>query len=121
MAKQVGEEHAAEPTEPSTPKTADELIESGWNHYSKKEFFRAEADFQKALEIQPDNADTLYAMGMSQQAGGRNQEAITTFEKVIQLLEARKVEDPVRALMLTRLSNGHINRMKTGSWDLDKH
>src|SRR5512133_1301538 len=98
MAKQVGEERAVEPTEPSTPKTVDELIETGWNHYSKKEYYRAEADFQKALEDQPENADTMYAMGMSQQASGRTQEAIRTFEKVIQLLENRKVEDPVRSL-----------------------
>jgi tetratricopeptide (TPR) repeat protein len=120
MAKQVGNERAVEPTDPSTPKTVDELIESGWSHYSKKEYYRAEADFQKALENQPENADTLYALGMAQQASGRTQEAIRTFEKVIQLLEKKKVEDPVRSLMLTRLSHGHINRMKTGSWDLDK-
>jgi tetratricopeptide (TPR) repeat protein len=120
MAKQIGEGKAVEPTEPSTPVTADEFIESGWNHFSKKEFFRSEADFKKALEIQPENADTLYALGMAQQASGNTQEAIRTFEEVIQLLEARKVEDPVRSLMLTRLANGHINRMKTGNWDMQK-
>ncbi len=120
MAKEIGEEHAVEPTEPSTPKSADELIESGWNLYSKKEFNRAADDFKKAFEIQPENADTLYALGMAQQASGNNQEAIETFEKVIQLLDAKKVEDPVRSLMLTRLSHGHINRMKTGTWDLNK-
>ncbi|RPJ37241.1 MAG: hypothetical protein EHM21_18260 [Chloroflexi bacterium] len=120
MAKQVGEDKAVEPTEPSTPKMADELIESGWNHYSRKEYFRAEADFTNALEIQPENADTMYALGMTQQASGNTQEAIRTFEQVILFLEAQKVEDPVRSLMLTRLAKGHINRMKTGSWDLDK-
>jgi tetratricopeptide (TPR) repeat protein len=120
MAKQAGENRADEPIEPSTPKAADELIASGWHHYSNKEYYRAEADFQKALENQPENADTMYALGMAQQASGRTQEAIRTFEKVIELLEQRKAEDPVRSLMLTRLSHGHINRMKTGDWDLNK-
>ncbi len=59
MAKEVGEQKAIEPTDPSTPLTKDALIESGWHHYSKKEYYRAEADFQKALETNPDNADTL--------------------------------------------------------------
>ncbi len=119
MAKQVGEEKSVEPTDPSSPRSADELVESGWSHYSKKEYYRAEADFQKALEMTPNNADTMYALAMTQQASGRPQDAIHTFEKVIQLLEATKEENPVRALMLTRLSHGHINRIKTGDWKLD--
>ncbi len=119
MAKEVGEEKAIEPTDPSVPRSADELVESGWSHYSKKEYYRAEADFQKSLEMTPNNADTMYALAMTQQASGRPQDAIHTFEKVIQLLEGLKDKDPVRALMLTRLSHGHINRMKTGDWKLD--
>ncbi len=119
MAKQNGEEKAIEPTEPSTPQPADAMIESGWNHFSKKEYFRAEDDFQKAFDIDPDNADALYALAMSQQASGRIKEAINTFENVIQYLEIHKTEDPVRALMLTRLANGHINRMKTGEWKME--
>ena len=120
MAKETGEEKAIDPTEQSTQRTADELVESGWGHYSKKEFFRAEADFQKALEITPENADTMYALAMTQQASGRSPEAIHTFEKVIDLLEKTKEKDPVRALMLTRLARGHISRMKTGDWKLEK-
>jgi tetratricopeptide (TPR) repeat protein len=119
MAKQIGEEKAIEPTEPSTPRPADALIESGWSHYSKKEYFRAEEDFKKAHDIEPENADTIYALAMSQQASGRTQEAIATFEEVIRLLEERKVEEPVRSLMLTRLARRHINRMKTGDWKLE--
>ncbi len=119
MAKQIGEERAIEPTEPSTPRPADALIESGWSHYSKKEYYRAEEEFKKAIDIEPDNVDTIYALAMSQQASGHSPEAIDTFEKVIRILEANKVEDPVRSLMLTRLALRHISRMKTGDWKLD--
>ncbi len=118
MAKQIGEAKAIEPTEPAAPRPADALIESGWSHYSKQEFSQAEEDFRKAADLEPENLDTLYALGMSQQADGRKEPAIATFETVIQQLEARKAEDPVRFLMLTRLAHGHINRMKTGDWKL---
>ena len=119
MAKQTSEEKAIEPTEPSVSRPADALIESGWSHYSKKEYFRAEDDFKKALDIDPDNTDIMYALAMSQQASGRLKEAIGTFEDVIKLLEVNKIDDPVRFLMLTRLANGHINRMKTGDWKIE--
>ncbi len=119
MAKEIGQEKAIEPTEPSEPREADQLIESGWKYYSQKEYNQAENEFKKALEITPDNVDTLYALGMTQQAAGREQDSIQTFEKVIQLLGKLKEKDPVRALMLDRLSHGHINRMKTGDWKLE--
>lgn len=119
MAKEMGQQKAVEPTDPSVPRDADQRIESGWRNYSKKAYDQAEADFKKALELDPDNVDTLYALGMTYQAAGRKQEAIQTFEKVLQLLERLKEENPVRALMLTRLAHGHINRMKTGEWKLE--
>lgn len=114
MAKQIGEEKASQTAESSIPRPADALIESGWKYYAKKEYAQAEDNFRKALEFEPDNADTLYALAMSEQAGGRRNEAIEAFEKVIQHLEENKAEDPVRFLMLTRLANGHISRLKTG-------
>lgn len=119
MAKETGKEKAVEQAEQSTGRTADELVESGWDHYSKKEFFKAEADFKKALEDTPDNADTMYALAMTQQASGQTPEAIQSFENVILLLEKTKDKEPVRALMLTRLAHGHISRMKTGDWKLE--
>lgn len=94
-----------------------DLIQSGWNHYSKKEYYRAEADFRKALEISPDNVDTIYALGMTLQASGRQPEAVQTFEKVIEILKDPNNQDFVRAHMLTRLAQNHINRMKTGEWN----
>lgn len=118
MAKETSSERTVEPTRPTDPDSADQLVESGWKRYSNKEFFRAEEDFQKALKLTPDNVDTMYALGMTQQASGRLQDAIQTFENVIHLLEVYKEKDPVRALMLTRLAHGHINRMNTGDWKI---
>ena len=108
-----------EPADAAAPQTDDEYVKSGWEHYSKKEYYRAEADFQKALELTPDNVDTMYALGMTFQASGRQAEAIRTFEKTIQLLENVEEVDFVRAHMMTRLARGHISRMKTGDWNLD--
>jgi tetratricopeptide (TPR) repeat protein len=107
------ESYLAEPT------TGDEYYQRGWTHYAKKEHQQADADFRKALELSPDHPDILYAMGLNLQASGRQEEAIPAFEKVIDLLKDVKEPDlHVRAVMLTRLSHGHINRMKTGDWNL---
>lgn len=95
------------------------FVQSGWNHYVKQEYYRAEDDFKKALVISPDNVDTLYALGMTLQASDRQPEAIQTFEQVIRLLEEPDEENFVRAHMLTRLAHGHINRMKSGDWKLE--
>lgn len=117
MAKQVSETNP-EPVTADLPQTAEELVESGWSHFSKKEYYRAEADFQKALELSPDHIDTLYALAMTFQNSGRQQEAIHTFEKVINGLPQLEEADKVRAHMLGRLAQGHINRIKTGDWNL---
>jgi len=98
----------------------DQWLESGWSHCSNKEYFRAEADFQKVLAQMPDDPDTIYALAMTQQANGQKQESIQNFEKVIQIIQDPSFPDHVRAIMLTRLARGHINRMKTGDWGLDK-
>ena len=119
MAKQSVSEKPIERGTASAPPPIEEYIESGWTHYSKKEYFRAEADFQKALAIIPNHPDTLYALGMTQQASGKQQDAISTFEKVIGVLQDANDIDYVRVHMLTRLARGHINRMRTGDWGLD--
>jgi len=105
---------------PASSQTAEQYFESGWRHYSKKEYYRAEADYQKTLEIAPGNADAMYAMGMAVAASGRSDEAVTIFEKAIEMLQQLKDEDWVRINMLTRLARGHINRIKTGDWHLEK-
>jgi len=117
MAKHTSET-ISDPSTASLPQSAEEFVQSGWNHYSKKEYYRAEADFQKALELSPDHIDTLYALAMTFQTSGRQQEAIHTFERVLKGLAQLEEVDKVRAHMLGRLAQGHINRIKTGDWKL---
>lgn len=111
-------------TQPQTtienPTTASEFAQRGWNHYSKKEYFRAEADFRKALELSPDHPDYLYALAMSLQSSGRAQEAVQAYQDAIHMMLNPVDENRVRFLMMTRLAKGHISRIKTGEWQLDK-
>ena len=116
MAKQNNTAKVSEPDAPHSPQTAHEFIESGWTHYSQKEYFRAESDFQKALEFDPRDADTQYALAMTLMASARPQEATSAFEKVLSLLQDVPDQDMVRAHMLSRLAQGHINRIQTGDW-----
>lgn len=110
-----------EPTSSASSQTAEQLFETGWQHYSKKEYYRAEADFQKSLELSPGNGDVMYGLGMAVSASGRREEAIKIFEKAIELFEQNKNdEDRVRGTMLTHLARGHINRIRTGDWRLEK-
>jgi tetratricopeptide (TPR) repeat protein len=118
--RNANEPNISDPDMSVSSLTAEQLFESGWVHYSKKEFYRAEADFRKSLEITPGNADAMYALGMTVSASGRYEDAVAIFEKAIELLQQVKEEDWVRANMLTRLARGHINRIKTGDWHLEK-
>ena len=102
------------------PQTAEEFAERGWFNYSKKSYEKAETDFRRSLDQSPDNADVMYALGLNLAAAGKSQEAISTFEDVIEFLDDRITDETrVRYYMLIRLSRGHINRIKTGEWRLD--
>ena len=102
----------------AAPQTALEFFESGWTHYGEKAYDRAAADFQKTIDLSPNDTDAYYGLGMAYQAGGQAQEAIAAFQKVIALLEDPAVEDTNRARMLSRFAQGHINRITTGDWHM---
>jgi tetratricopeptide (TPR) repeat protein len=116
MVSEVGETNTERTGAAS--QAALEYFESGWSHYASKDFDRSQANFLKALEIQPDYVDALYGLGMVYQASGRQQEAIAAFEKVIALLQNSPEVESVRARMLTRFARGHINRITTGDWQM---
>lgn len=119
MMKKRNEKQLQTQVRVENPTTAAEFAQRGWNHYSKKEYFRAEADFRKALELSPDNPDYFYALAMSLQSSGRPQEAVQAYEKAIQTMQKPDDENRVRYLMMTRLAKGHISRIKTGEWRID--
>lgn len=102
------------------PQTAEEFAERAWSNYSRKLFEQAEEDFRRSLSLKSDNPDAMYALGLTLAAAGKAQEAISTFQDVIEYLGSRVTEETrVRYHMLMRLSRGHINRVKTGEWRLE--
>lgn len=101
------------------PQTAEDFAERAWQNYSRRAYEQAQADFRRSLDLNPDNADVMYALGLCLAADGKSQEAISTFDDVIEYLSNRITDETrVRYYMLIRLSRGHINRIKTGEWRL---
>jgi tetratricopeptide (TPR) repeat protein len=100
------------------PKDTQELVQRGWLFYGKQYYDKAIDDFSSALLKDPDNPDTIYALGLAYKTSGYSQKAIDTFEKVLLYLD--KYQDAVEARMLLRLVHGHINQLKSGDWNLEK-
>ena len=98
--------------------TPEELLARGWLFLTRKEYAKSEADLRGALESQPGNYEILYALALLKAADNRPQEALQAFEQALKALDT--MENVVRAHMLSRLINGHINRIKTGDWNLSR-
>lgn len=92
----------------------------GWAYHSKGMNDQAEADFRRALSIDPEDVDATYVLGLVLKTSGRKEEAIASFQKAVGLIEAGKVENRDRSEMLRRLALGHINELKEGDWNLEK-
>ncbi|MEJ5313188.1 MULTISPECIES: tetratricopeptide repeat protein [Anaerolinea] len=104
--------------ESMNPTTPAEFLKRGWLYYARGDYKAAEEDFRRALESNADDPEALYALGLNLLAAGRAQDAVSVFEKAFQT--AGKIEDHVRASMIQRLIKGHINRIRTGNWNLDR-
>ena len=96
--------------------TPEELLARGWLFLTRKDYPKSEADLRSALDSQPDNYEILYALALLLASDNRPQEALQAFERALKTLDT--MDNVVRAHMLTRLINGHINRIKTGDWNL---
>jgi tetratricopeptide (TPR) repeat protein len=99
-------------------KSPKDHIYRGWLYLYQKAYEKAEDDFTQALTLEPDNLDTLFALGISQKLVGKSDLSVRTFEQVIQL--AGGIEDRTRSNMMKRLAKGHIQHIKIGDWDLEK-
>lgn len=121
MPKRDNQKTFALVTETDTrPKTSSEFIRRGWRHYSNKEYYLAENDFRKALDLTPDDPDTLYALAMTLFNSGRKQESIPVYRKVIETLRSDPdQEKDNRETMLIRMANGHIHFIETGQWRME--
>ncbi|MGH2581416.1 MAG: tetratricopeptide repeat protein [Anaerolineales bacterium] len=110
--------------EPKTTKSKDssgaqELLHSGWAHRVKHELDEAESDFRKGLQQLPNDAYGNYGLAQVLMEQGNKSEATEFFQRVAKLVEDGAFKDDrVRANMLHRQALGHIERIKTGEWDL---
>lgn len=100
------------------PQTPSEYTARGWVYFSQKKYNQAVADYKTALVNEPENPDIFYAMGLALKASGATAEALEAFSKVDQYLP--KIEDRQKATIVSRLTHGQINQIKTGDWNLEK-
>jgi tetratricopeptide (TPR) repeat protein len=115
MAKKSAAQAVIDPTNFNAI-TPQEYLHRGWLFYSRQNYAKSEDDFRRAVALNPDDPDTLYALGMLLSASGRSQEAVAAFENALKSID--KVSNHNRATMLRRLLNAHISRIKTGDWHL---
>jgi tetratricopeptide (TPR) repeat protein len=104
---------------PEEPKSLDELSRKGWAAHAQGEHSAAERYFREAIAKHPRAVDAYYGMGLTLKAEGKRDDAINTFNKVLELLNEGAEESKSRAEMMRRLTKGHINQMQKGDWDLE--
>lgn len=90
----------------------------GWLYYSSGQFENAVDDFRHVLEVEKDDIDAWYGLGLSLKAAGDTIGAVDAFTSVLGLIGS--VNDKQRVNVLTRLVKGQINQIKTGDWNLEK-
>ncbi len=117
---QNSERVAVDPRDLPQPQTSAEYQRRGYAFYARSLFPEAEDDFRKAIELDSEAVDAVYALGMALKAHGRHEESIQAFKQVLSLLNAGAVADRVRADMLRRLAIGHINFITKGDWHLER-
>jgi tetratricopeptide (TPR) repeat protein len=100
------------------PASIDAKCNLGWGYYGERQYDQAVEVFQEALKLDAGSVDALWGLGLSLKEGGRHEEAIPVFAKLMRL--APQKEPGARGTMLARLARGHINQIKTGDWDLDE-
>jgi protein O-GlcNAc transferase len=69
--------------------TADDLIDSAFEHHQAGDLDKAEALYQKALSAEPDSLNGLQLLGLLIHQRGRTVEAITLLNQAIAVLEGR--------------------------------
>ncbi len=100
------------------PKNPDDFMERGWLYYSQKKYDQAVADFNRVLQDMPYDVDTWYTLGLTFKALGDTQKAVDAFNKIDAIIGG--IDDPQRAMIVTRLAHGQVNQIKTGNWNLEK-
>ncbi|GAB4581967.1 MAG: hypothetical protein Fur0022_47190 [Anaerolineales bacterium] len=100
------------------PQTSEEYIKRGYAYHARREYTKAEADFRKAITLDPSSSEAYYALGINLKALERKDEAIQAFQQALDFINKLEEQDSVRAHMLSRITKGHINQLSKGNWDL---
>jgi Flp pilus assembly protein TadD len=101
-----------------SPQTADEYCQRGWAFYAAGDYPHAEAEIRAALRLDQNNMETYYALGMTLKNTGDKNGALAAFQQVVTL--APYLSETVRGRMVRRLALGHIHKIETGDWNLEK-
>jgi TolA-binding protein len=118
-AKDRGVKEEPKTAESTDSSAAQELLHSGWAHRVKHELAEAESDFRKGLQKLPDDVYGNYGLAQVLMEQGNKTEATGFFQRVAKLIDDGAFKDDrVRANMLHRQALGHVERMKTGEWEL---
>jgi len=102
----------------ASPNSGEAHSNLGWGFYGQRQYAEAIQEFRHALSLDRNLIDAHYGLGLALKESGAGAEAVPTFETVLAL--APQLENAVRATMLSRLAQGHINQIKIGDWKLDK-
>lgn len=97
----------------SKPKAALHT-QRGWQSFARHNYQEAQAEFRKALDLEPNNADILYALALALKSEGSIDMAVEIFKKA--LVQIEKLPDQDHASMLKRLTKGQINQILFGEW-----
>ena len=63
------------------------LVNDGYNYMVNKKYEKAKSSFEKALNINPDNAYALFNLGLVHEKQGNTEEAIKIYQRIIALYQ----------------------------------
>jgi tetratricopeptide (TPR) repeat protein len=105
---------AAFDAEPGNREAASRL---GWELYGLRHYRAAIGALEAAHKLAPDDAEIAYVLGLSLKQLNEKDRAIKAFEGACKGSE--HLENKLRASMLKRMSQGQINFLKSGKWNME--
>ncbi len=118
-AQLMGNTPPVNPEAMETPTDPASYIRRGYAYYGIGKYPEACDDFRKAIDLDPNAVDAIYALGMSLKSSQKNEEAIDAFKNAIALIDSGVISDKARARILRRLALGHVNEISSGDWNLE--
>lgn len=101
------------PEIPKEMQNARDYFNRGMVYYGQQQYEAAFADFQQALQMDGDNYDAHYGIGLVHKALSRDTEAREAFEQVLRLVEQLPSDvDPNRVAMLKRITQSQLDNLK---------